>query len=87
MPLELTSAERDEAMNSLKKYFAEERDEPLSDLQARLLLDFILQELGPLAYNRGVHDAEIFFRKHLEDLPATCYEAPFTHWTAKRKKS
>jgi uncharacterized protein (DUF2164 family) len=86
MPIELNSQERDDVTHSLKKYFAEEMEEPLSDLRARLLLDYVLKEIAPLAYNRGVHDAEEFFRKQLEDLPATCFEPALTYWQTKRKK-
>lgn len=85
MAIELTPPEREEAMHSLKKYFAAEMDEPLGDLRARLLLDYLLKEIVPLGYNRGVHDAEEFFRKRLEDLPSTCFEPPFASSHGKRK--
>jgi uncharacterized protein (DUF2164 family) len=84
MPLELHSQEKEEITHSLKKYFSSEMDEPLSDLRAKLLLDFILKEIGPFAYNRGVRDAEEFFRNKLEDLPATCFEPTMTYWQKKR---
>jgi uncharacterized protein (DUF2164 family) len=86
MPLELTSQETAEAIQSLKKYFGSELEANLSDLQGRLLLDYIQKEIAPLAYNRGVKDAEDFFRKRLEDLPATCFEPPLTYWQARKKK-
>jgi uncharacterized protein (DUF2164 family) len=86
MPIELSQQERDEAMQSLKRYFAEEMEDELSDLRARLLLDYVLKEIAPLGYNCGIRDAEAAFRKHLEDLPATCYEPPLTYWQAKRKR-
>ena len=86
MAIELTTHDSEEAIHSLKKYFSSEMDEELSDLRAKLLLDYILKEIGPLAYNRGVQHAEEFFRKQLEDLPATCFEPPFTYWPAKKKK-
>lgn len=86
MAIELTAQESDDAIHSLKKYFSSEMGEEIGDLRAKLLLDYVLKELGPLAYNRGVHDAEELFRKHLEDLPATCFEQPFTFWQAKKKK-
>jgi uncharacterized protein (DUF2164 family) len=44
----------------------------------------MLKEIGPLAYNLGVQQAEEFFRKQLEDLPATCFEPPFTYWRDKK---
>lgn len=86
MAIELTSQETDEAIHSLKKYCSSELELELGDLRARLLLDYLLKEIGPLAYNRGVQDAEQFFRKRLEDLPATCFEPPFAYWQAKKRK-
>lgn len=86
MPIELNAQERAEATHSLKKYFAEEMDASLSDMRAGFLLDYVLKEIAPFAYNRGVQDAEEFFRKRLEDLPATCFEPPLTYWQAKRKR-
>jgi uncharacterized protein (DUF2164 family) len=62
MTFELEKHESDVAICSLKQYFATELDMALNDLQARLLLDYILREFGPLAYNRGVQDAERFMR-------------------------
>ena len=48
--------------------------------------DYLVKEIGPLAYNCGVRDAEKFLRRRLEDLPATCFEPALTHWTVKKKK-
>jgi uncharacterized protein (DUF2164 family) len=86
MAIELTAQESDEAVHSIKKYFSSELGEDMGDLRAKLLLDYFLKEVGPLAYNRGVRDAEAFLRKALEDLPATCFEPPFTYWPAKKRK-
>lgn len=84
MATELTVAEQAEAIASLKRYFSSELEVELSELRAKLLLEFVLKEIGPLAYNRGVQDAEAFFRQRLEDLPATCFEPAFTYWKRKR---
>lgn len=86
MSIELTPQERDDAMYSLKKFFSTELDEELTDLRAKMLLDYFLKEIGPLSYNRGANDAEKFFRKHLEDLSATCFEPPFAYWQSRKKK-
>lgn len=86
MAIELDAQQRTEAIHSLKKYFAAEMDEDLSELRAKLLLDYILKEFGPLTYNLGVKDAEQFFRRHVEDLPATCFEPAFSYWQTKRMK-
>ena len=86
MPVELTNQEAQEAIHSLKKYFSSELEMELSDLRAKLLLDYIVKEIGPLSYNRGVQHSEEFFRKRLEDLSATCFEPPFTYWQIRKKK-
>lgn len=86
MALELTSQEKDEAVASLRRYFTSELEVELSELRAKLLLDYVLQEIGPLAYNRGVQDAEKFLRLRLEDLPATCFEPPFRYWRMPKKR-
>ena len=86
MPIQLTPQETDETIHSLKKYFSAELDTELGDLKAKFLLDYIVKEIAPLAYNQGVKDAEAFFRAKLEDLPATCFEPSLTYWQQKKRK-
>jgi len=85
MALELTKEETAEATASLKKYFREEFDQELSDLRAGFLLDYFQKEIAPLAYNKGVKDAEQYFRGKTEDLTGICFEAPLTYWTRRKK--
>jgi uncharacterized protein (DUF2164 family) len=85
MAIELLPQETEEVIHSLKKYFSSELDQEIGDLKAKLLLDYILKEIAPLAYNQGVKHAEEFLRLRLEDLPATCFEPGLTYWQKKRK--
>jgi uncharacterized protein (DUF2164 family) len=85
MAIELTKEETQEIVPSLQKYFREELEQEIGDMQARFLLDYILKEIAPLAYNRGVKDAESYFRSKLEDLPAVCFEEGMAFWRRKRK--
>ena len=85
MPIELTKQEIENIIPSLQRYFREERDEELGELQAKLLLDYVLKEIAPFAYNRGVRDAEKYFRAKVEDLSATCFEDELTYWARKKK--
>jgi len=50
MAMELTPQESKEAIHSLKKYFSTELGEDMGDLQAKLLLDYVLKEIGPLGH-------------------------------------
>ena len=85
MSLELNKEQVEAIVPSLQRYFREEFDVDLSELRAKLLLDYIQQEIAPFAYNRGVQDAENYFRARVEDLPATCFEDGLTYWLKKRK--
>ena len=85
MAIEITKQETEEIVHSLKKYFTAELDQELGDLKAKLLLDYILKEIAPLAYNQGVKHAEDFFRARLEDLPGVVFEPGLTYWQKKRK--
>jgi uncharacterized protein (DUF2164 family) len=83
--MELRPQETEEIIHSLKRYFSSELDQEIGDLKAKLLLDYIMKEIAPFAYNQGVKHAEEYFRNKLEDLPATCFEPGLTYWQKKRK--
>ena len=85
MALELTKEETTEIIPSLQKYFREEFDQELSEMKARFLMEYFQQEIAPLAYNKCVKDAELYFRNKTEDLPGICYEQPLAYWTRKKK--
>jgi uncharacterized protein (DUF2164 family) len=65
---------------SLKRYFKEQREEEFGDLQAKLLLDFVLKEIAPSIYNAAIADAQIYFRDRVADLDGACFEPEFGYW-------
>jgi uncharacterized protein (DUF2164 family) len=85
MAIELTKEETERIVPSLQKYFREELDQELSEMRAKMLMGYFLKEIGPFAYNKGVKDAEAFFRGKVEDLTATCFEDGLTYWVKRRK--
>lgn len=86
MAIELTHQEVKDVRASLQRYFEEELEMEINEMRAGFLLDYILKEIAPFAYNKGVRDAESFFRDKLEDLPATHFEDGLTYWQQKKKK-
>lgn len=84
--MKLPPQERDQALQSLKKYLSDELNLDLGNIQTGALLDFVVHEFGPLSYNQGVRDAEAFFRTRLEELPDSCFEQPLTHWQKNRPR-
>jgi uncharacterized protein (DUF2164 family) len=85
MAIELSKEEIASVIPSLQRYLTEELDVELTGLQAQFLLDYFMKEVAPIAYNKGVSDAETYFRSKLEDLPSLCYEPELTYWNKKRK--
>ncbi len=85
MPIELNPQTRTEAIASLQRYFDENLPEPIGDLPAAMLLDFLLQEIGPAIYNQAVADAQARLQQRTEDLGAELYEEPFGYWSKSAK--
>ncbi len=80
MSIEIAKEKRKDAILSLQQYFERNLPEPVGDLAAGLLLDFFLQEIGPLIYNKAISDAQARLTQRLTELDAELYEEPFTHW-------
>ncbi|MFA5157839.1 MAG: DUF2164 domain-containing protein [Patescibacteria group bacterium] len=67
---ELKEEEYKILLADIKDFFLKELDEELGDLRAEIVLDFILEKIGPKIYNLGVNDARRWFREKFEDLDA-----------------
>jgi uncharacterized protein (DUF2164 family) len=67
-------------VGSLKRYAAQELDLELGELQAKLLLDFVVKEIGPSVYNLAIADAQATLAARVEELGVDRYEAEFTYW-------
>ena len=55
-------------------------DEPLGNLATSALLTFILEEIGPSLYNKGVADAQERMQARLSELEYEVYEEEFQYW-------
>lgn len=86
MDIELTKQQREEIIPSLRKYLREELEVEASEMRAGFLLDYVMKEIAPCAYNRGVRDAEAYFRAKVEDLPGACFSDEMTYWRDKGRK-
>ena len=86
MGIELEKEQRKEALNSLQQYFEKEMEQELGEMQAGFLLEYFLKEIAPLAYNRGVADAQRYFIEKNEDLTGIVYEDEFSYWWELQQK-
>ena len=87
--VELDKDQRKAAILSLQQYFERNLPEPIGELAAGLLLDFVLQDIGPVVYNKAVSDAQGRMQRYLTELDGELYQEPFMYWTnhsGKRKR-
>lgn len=84
--IELSKQARADAVASLKRYFEENIPEPLGDLTAGLLLNFILEDIGPAIYNKAVAEAQTRMHVHVSDLAGDLYADEFQYWPRTDKK-
>ena len=80
MPVALSDDATAKAVASIRRYFAEQLDQEVGELQARLLLEFVLKEIGPSVYNAAISDAQVYLRDRVADLEGACFAPEFTYW-------
>ena len=68
MEIDLKKEVRVILIENLKRYYIDERNEELNNLAAELLLDFIVNNIGPYIYNKGVEDSHDYMNERIEDL-------------------
>lgn len=88
MNIEFSKEARAQAVASLQRYFEENRSEPIGELPAGLLLNFFLDEIGPVIYNRAIADAQARMEQRVADLGGELFADEFQYWPradAKRK--
>ena len=86
MSITLPDETRAALVESIQAYFRAEREEEIGDLQAGLLLDFVVAEVGPSLYNQGVADARARVEALAADLDATLHEPELGYTTALRTR-
>ncbi len=84
--IELSKQARANAVASLKRYFEKNMPEPLGDLPAGLLLNFILEDIGPAIYNQAIVEAQARMQLRVSDLTGELYAEEFQYWPRTDKK-
>ena len=85
MPITLPPEATKQLVASIKRFTAEHLDEEVGDLKAALFLDFCLAEVGAVAYNQAIADAQNYFQARTTDLDGVCYQPEFSYWKTARK--
>jgi uncharacterized protein (DUF2164 family) len=80
MTLEFSKEARADAISSIRRYFEENLSEPIGELAAGLLLNFFLEDVGPVIYNRAVADAQHRMEQRAADLTGELFFPEFRYW-------
>lgn len=80
MSIELSKEDRAQAVASIERYFRENMEEKIGNIAASGLLGFILEEIGPSIYNKGVADAQERIQARVSDLDFEVHEEEFSYW-------
>ena len=83
MPLELNDANERRLIESIQRFFGEELSEDIGELKARIVLGFVLKEIGPTIYNQAIDDAQTWLQERSGDLASACWEPEFGYWERK----
>ena len=74
MAIVLPDETKSDLIYAVKRYFLEERDEEIGDLQATFFFEFVLKEVGPSIYNQAIKDAQASLQSTVADLDLTLHE-------------
>lgn len=71
--IEIKKEKKLEMVKDIKAFFIDNRGEEIGDLQAELLLDFLIERIGIGIYNQALNDALYWFKGRMSDLEVDYY--------------
>jgi uncharacterized protein (DUF2164 family) len=80
MAIELDKDVRKEAIASIQRYFRQDMENEIGNIQAGALLGFFLEEIAPVVYNLAVQDAQERMQARVSELYIDCHEEAFGYW-------
>jgi uncharacterized protein (DUF2164 family) len=80
MTIEISKEARKEAIASIERYFTENMEDKIGNIAAGALLGFILEEIGPVIYNRAVTDVQERLQSRIMEVDIEIHEDEFQYW-------
>lgn len=71
--LELSEEEKKQLRAEIGSFFSEELELETGMIRQQLILDFFIEQLGPMIYNRALDDAQRWYRRQQENLESDFY--------------
>lgn len=69
----LSDVEKTKMMDEIKAFYLDERDEEIGIIQQQQILDLFLEYLAPIAYNKGLDDAMLWYKRQQENMESDFY--------------
>ena len=86
MTIELPKEAKQNALESIQKYFELNLEQSLGNLAAGALLQFFLEEIGPSLYNKGVADAQERMQLRISELDYEVHADEFQYWRSRDRQ-
>ncbi len=80
MTIELNKDMRAQAVSSIERYFRENMEERIGNIQAAALLNFFVEEIGPSIYNQAIAEAQEKMQMRVNELDIECHADEFRYW-------
>lgn len=80
MTLELPQEARAEAIRSIERYFQTHMDERIGNIAAGALLNFFVEEIGPVIYNQAVAAVQERLQARVAEIDIEVHEDEFQYW-------
>lgn len=87
MTIELSKEARKEVISSIERYFRENMEERIGNVAAGALLNFFLEEVGPLVFNRAVAEVQERLQARVSELDMEIHEEEFQFWRKSELKA
>lgn len=66
--IEFSSAEKQQIVDKVKRYFEQEMHQDIGSFEAEFLVDFFAEEIGGYFYNRGLYDAQVIVAAKVDEI-------------------
>ncbi|MBX3586870.1 MAG: DUF2164 domain-containing protein [Ramlibacter sp.] len=86
MTIELSRDARTQAVASIERYFLEELDQKIGNIQAGALLGFFLDEIGPSVFNQAVAQVQERLQMRVMEVDLEVHEDEFRYWRQRGKR-
>jgi uncharacterized protein (DUF2164 family) len=80
MTIEISKEARKEAIASIERYFTENMEDRIGNIAAGALLGFVLEEIGPVIYNKAVADVQERLQSRIMEVDIEIHEDEFQYW-------